>query len=119
MSRYYVSLSHITYMPVCTVSPRLFGNYESLDGGELSEALEDFTGGVADTVDLLKLEVAQKIEERVSLFARMQKEVERHSLMAASIPVSRQSSVQSSQRHTSSYSSSAFPSYISGVLHFG
>ena len=68
---------------------RLFGNYESLDGGELSEALEDFTGGVSDTLDLLKLEVAQKAEERVALFSRMQKEMERFSLMAASIPVRR------------------------------
>ena len=65
----------------------MFGNYESLDGGELSEALEDFTGGVSDTVDLLKLEVALKAEERVAMFARMQKEMDRRSLMAASIPV--------------------------------
>jgi calpain-5 len=72
----------------CVVDVRLFGNYESLDGGELSEALEDFTGGVSDTIDLLKLEVAVKAEERVSLFARMQKDLDRRSLMAASIPVS-------------------------------
>ena len=55
-------------------------------------------------------------EERVSLFAHMQ-EVERHSVMAASIPVSRQSSVRSSQRHTSS--SSVSPSYISGICDRG
>ncbi|KAK7090807.1 calpain-5-like [Littorina saxatilis] len=65
---------------------KLFGNYEVLDGGELSEALEDFTAGVSDTLDLLKLEVATKPEERVALFARMQKEMDRRSLMAASIP---------------------------------
>ncbi|KAL8625593.1 hypothetical protein ACOMHN_014681 [Nucella lapillus] len=65
---------------------KLFGNYEALDGGELSEALEDFTGGVSDTLDLLKMEVAAKPEERVSLFARMEKEMDRRSLMAASIP---------------------------------
>ncbi|XP_076435379.1 calpain-5-like [Babylonia areolata] len=65
---------------------KLFGNYEALDGGELSEALEDFTGGVADTLDLLKMQVSEKVEERIALFARMQKEMDRHSLMAASIP---------------------------------
>ncbi|PVD18725.1 hypothetical protein C0Q70_21276 [Pomacea canaliculata] len=65
---------------------KLFGNYQALDGGELSEALEDFTGGVSDTLDLIKMEVAAKPEERVALFARMQKEMDRHSLMAASIP---------------------------------
>lgn len=68
---------------------KLFGNYEALDGGELSEALEDFTGGVSDTLDLIKMEVAAKAEERVALFARMQKEMDRHSLMAASIPATK------------------------------
>ena len=65
----------------------MFGNYEALDGGELSEALEDFTGGVSDTLDMIKMELAAKSEERVALFARMQKEMDRKSLMAASIPV--------------------------------
>ncbi|KAK0048922.1 calpain-5 [Biomphalaria pfeifferi] len=65
---------------------KLFGTYEALDGGELSEALEDFTGGVSDTLDMIKMELASKPEERVALFARMQKEVDRKSLMAASIP---------------------------------
>ncbi|XP_059155329.1 calpain-5-like isoform X2 [Physella acuta] len=65
---------------------KLFGTYEALDGGELSEALEDFTGGVSDTLDMIKMEVSSKPEERVALFARMQKEVDRTSLMAASIP---------------------------------
>ncbi|GFN79965.1 calpain-5 [Plakobranchus ocellatus] len=67
---------------------KLFGNYEALDGGELSEALEDFSGGVSDTLDMLKMELASKSEERVALFARMQKEMDRKSLMAASIPAS-------------------------------
>uniref|UniRef100_A0A0B7B7Z1 Calpain catalytic domain-containing protein n=1 Tax=Arion vulgaris TaxID=1028688 RepID=A0A0B7B7Z1_9EUPU len=65
---------------------KLFGNYEALDGGELSEALEDFTGGVSDTINLVEMEVATKPEERVALFSRMQKEMDRKSLMAASIP---------------------------------
>ena len=75
---------------MCTVATcdRLFGNYEALDGGELSEALEDFTGGVSDTIDLPKMEVALKVETRVAFFARMLKDMERRSLMAASIPVS-------------------------------
>lgn len=67
---------------------RLFGNYEVLDGGELAEALEDFTGGVSDTMNLKEMEVSEKIEERTGLFERMKKEMDRNSLMAASIPVS-------------------------------
>ncbi|XP_052822718.1 calpain-5 [Octopus bimaculoides] len=65
---------------------KLFGNYEVLDGGELAEALEDFTGGVSDTMNLQKMEVAEKMEERTALFERMKKEMDRNSLMAASIP---------------------------------
>ncbi|CAG5114859.1 unnamed protein product [Candidula unifasciata] len=65
---------------------KLFGNYEALDGGELSEALEDFSGGVSDTLNMLEMDLATKPDERVALFARMQKEMDRKSLMAASIP---------------------------------
>ena len=67
---------------------RLFGCYEALDGGDLGEALEDFTGGVSESISLVELGVADKPEERATLFARLQKEVERKSLLAASIPVS-------------------------------
>ncbi|XP_029633100.1 calpain-5-like [Octopus sinensis] len=65
---------------------KLFGNYEVLDGGELAEALEDFTGGVSDTMNIQTMEVAEKMEERTALFERMKKEMDRNSLMAASIP---------------------------------
>ena len=67
---------------------RLFGCYEALDGGDLGEALEDFTGGVADQIDLVELGLVDKPEERTAFFARLQKEVDRKSLLAASIPVS-------------------------------
>ena len=67
---------------------RLFGCYEALDGGDLGEALEDFTGGVADQIDLAELGLVDKPEERTAFFARLQKEVDRKSLLAASIPVS-------------------------------
>jgi calpain-5 len=66
---------------------RLFGCYEALDGGELAEALEDFTGGVSATLDMIKLNYANDAQERATLFARMQKESGRKALMAASIPV--------------------------------
>lgn len=78
----------IYYINSKCFSHRLFGNYEALDGGELSEALEDFSAGVSDTMNMVEMEVATKSEERVALFARMQKDMDRKSLMAASIPVS-------------------------------
>ncbi|XP_061192962.1 calpain-5-like [Saccostrea echinata] len=65
---------------------KLFGCYEALDGGELNEALEDFTGGVSVTLDMVKMNLANDAQERATLFARMQKEAGRKALMAASIP---------------------------------
>ncbi|XP_055959523.1 calpain-5 [Patella vulgata] len=65
---------------------KFFGCYEVLDGGELAEALEDFSGGVSDTIDLVKSNVNTNVEERVKLFAHMKKDMDRRSLMAASIP---------------------------------
>lgn len=65
---------------------KLFGCYEALDGGELGEALEDFTGGVSEQIDVRGLDLASKPEERADLFERMKKQMDRKSLMAASIP---------------------------------
>jgi calpain-5 len=65
----------------------LFGCYEALDGGDLGEALEDFTGGVSEQIDLVKMGVADNPEERAALYKKLSKEIERNSLMAASIPV--------------------------------
>lgn len=65
---------------------KLFGCYEALDGGDLGEALEDFTGGVSEQLDIVHLGLVDKPEERTAFFARLQKEVDRKSLLAASIP---------------------------------
>lgn len=78
----------VFYKICCIALLRLFGCYEALDGGELSEALEDFTGGVSVTVNMVKLNLANDAQERAALFTRMQKEAGRKALMAASIPVS-------------------------------
>ena len=37
---------------------RLFGCYETMDGGELSEALADFSGGVSETIELANTDEA-------------------------------------------------------------
>ena len=67
---------------------RLFGTYESLDGGELAEALEDFTGGIAEPLDLLAGGYSADEEKKEQLFLTMDKEMDRNSLMASAIPVS-------------------------------
>lgn len=60
--------------------PRLCGSYESLKGGSSSEAMEDFTGGVTESIDL------NSPPEK--LFNIMLKAFQRSSLMGCSIDVS-------------------------------
>lgn len=54
------------------VNFRLCGSYEALKGGQTSEAMEDFTGGVTETFDTRKpppkfYRLLTKAEERQSL----------------------------------------------------
>ena len=59
-----------------------------LDGGELAEALEDFTGGIAEPIDLVAGQYSEDAEKREDLFKTMKKSIENRALMAAAIPVS-------------------------------
>jgi calpain-5 len=65
---------------------KLFGCYEALDGGELAEALEDFTGGVAEPIDLVDGQFSIDEDKRDDLFKTMKKEMDNRALMAAAIP---------------------------------
>ena len=66
----------------------MFGCYEALDGGELAEALEDFTGGVAEPIDLEQGKYAEDEQKRDELFKTMKSSMDNRALMAAAIPVS-------------------------------
>ena len=74
----------------CTVN-RLIGCYEALDGGDLSEALADFTGGVSETVDLTNEAYQTDEDQRDRFYDWLSRAIDNNSLMCAAITVSRQS----------------------------
>lgn len=65
---------------------KLFGSYEALDGGELSEALEDFTGGVAEPIDMVAENYGGNETSRDELFKMLKHGMDNKALMAAAIP---------------------------------
>jgi len=67
---------------------RLFGCYEALNGGELSEALEDFTGGVSETVDLNNAPFLTDEAEYDRFYEWLVRAVDNGSVMCAAITVS-------------------------------
>ena len=75
---------------------RLNGSYEALQGGSAAEAMEDFTGGVTETVDIQQKDVSG------DLFTVMRKAFDRKSLMSCCVDVSTAGSLSISRGvHTS------------------
>lgn len=62
------------------LSPRLHGSYEALKGGNTTEAMEDFTGGVTEFFEIK--------DAPSDMYKIMKKAIERGSLMGCSIDVS-------------------------------
>lgn len=68
---------------------RVAGSYESLDGGNLCDALIDFTGGIAETFELQTEKYYEDEEKKTQLFKMMRNEYENHSLLSCAISVSK------------------------------
>lgn len=71
-NEFWAALLEKAYAKICA-------NYEALKGGQTSEAMEDFTGGVTETFDL------RKPEDGENFFRLMLKAQARQSLMCCSI----------------------------------
>jgi hypothetical protein len=82
----HVSWNSVTPRLVFVFSPRLHGSYEALKGGNTTEAMEDFTGGVTEFFEI-------KDAPR-DMYKIMKKAIERGSLMGCSIDVSLECGVQ-------------------------
>ena len=71
-------------------SSRLHGSYEVLDGGNLSDALVDFTSGVSEVINLEDDKTGYRTEDpdrKKSLFKIMASEIEDHALMCCAVKV--------------------------------
>jgi hypothetical protein len=66
---------------------RLFGCYEALDGGDLAEALEDFTGGVSEACNLIEEKKVGDEAQREQFYEWLIRAAENNAVMCAAIPV--------------------------------
>lgn len=71
---------------------KIHGSYEALDGGNLSDALVDFTGGVSELVSLQSDSGVKQFEEeekKAELYNRVFQEVSEHALVCCAIRASK------------------------------
>lgn len=66
---------------------RLYGCYENLVGGQLSDALEDISGGVAETINIQKQLMNDSTDSSGKLFHTIKKAFDQQALIVAAIAV--------------------------------
>lgn len=121
---FYLHSSQITALPTTTwclrtfcVTPRLAGSYEALDGGSAADAIVDFTGAVAESVDLVQGKYGEIISEQMKLFEDLLKVHKRGGLISCYIAVCMESCISGvhfSEKHVekSTIMSVLSPSFI-------
>ncbi|XP_074909990.1 calpain-6 isoform X1 [Buteo buteo] len=67
---------------------KLAGSYESLDGGSAADAIVDFTGAVAESIDLVQGKYGEIISEQIKLFEDLLKVHKRGGLISCYITAS-------------------------------
>lgn len=80
-----ISVYKMTMSIVLLICCRIFGDYESLKGGQAKDAMVDMTGGVGEALELK--DYTKTEEDKLKLFKILRKCKEHHSLISAAIPV--------------------------------
>lgn len=66
---------------------RLYGCYENLIGGQLADALQDVSGGVAETISIPKFLDGDLTDSNSELFRTLKNALDRKALVVAAIAV--------------------------------
>lgn len=66
---------------------RLYGCYENLVGGQLADALEDISGGVAERINVKKQLINDSTDSSRKLFHKIKEAFDQQALIVAAIAV--------------------------------